>query len=891
MPGAERVFRAITDRVVDRPKRVVVACLLVTVLFAPGMALLESEAGSDQFTEGIDEADALDRVNEQFEPAFGGDEPTTQLIQRDGNVLDRRGLLAMLETAERLEDRDDLRVTEVSAAAMDVAAELDEDAETAGDARDAVERASTGEIDDAVDAAAEDPGFATLLSDDYNSESQTASAALGVVTHSFPASADTQSLQLEAREVAERAPGDVTVFGGGIVDNEFAQVIFDSLAIVVPAALAVILGLLAYAYRDPFDFVLGGVALLMTVVWTFGFTGYAGIAFSDVLIAVPVLLLAIGIDFGIHTVNRYREERAEGAEPTTAMRDALGQLTVAYSIIAGTTIIGFLANLTSSLDPLQEFGLVAGIGICFTLVIFVGFLPAAKLLVDRWRAERSLPEFGSRPLGSEDSALGRLLPSLSAISRPAPAVFLVVVLLLTAGAAGYGAGVDTTFDDDDFLPPSEQPGYVDYFPGPMQPGEYTATETIDFLSDNFATSEDDTVTVYVERRMTGDAALRGLDRAERDPPDTFVETDGRASATGVTDAIDGYADENPEFERLVDESALDDGPPNRNLDRIYGELRDSGYADFTGEYLADDDRSTRVVYDVESDAADAEITADARAVADRYRGDATATGQIVVFQAVSETIFDSAIVSLSAALGLSALLLIVLFRLFLGSPALGLVTLLPVAVTVAALTATMRLAGIPFNALTATILSITIGLGVDYTVHVAHRFHDEYVALGDADAAIETTLRGTGGALTGTMATTALGTGVLVLAITPILGQFGLLTAASISLAYLASLVVLPPALVAWAAVVERRPDLLWIGRALGGVESGSESGSDRGPPDGVDRSAEDARTDGGTVDDADGDRFEWSPALAAASRRSEPVADASDTSPRTGPDGRSQKR
>jgi len=168
----------------------------------------------------------------------------------------------------------------------------------------------------------------------------------------------------------------------------------------------------------------------------------------------------------------------------------------------------------------------------------------------------------------------------------------------------------------------------------MQPGEYTATETINFLSDNFATSEDDTVTVYVERRMTSDAALRSLDRAERDPPDTFVETDGRASATGVTDAIDGYADEDPEFGQLVDESALDDGPPNRNLDRIYGELRDSGYADFTGEYLADDSRSTRVVYDVESDASDAAITADAREVADRYRGDATATGQIVVVQAV-----------------------------------------------------------------------------------------------------------------------------------------------------------------------------------------------------------------------------------------------------------------
>ncbi|TKX55971.1 RND transporter, partial [Halorubrum sp. SP9] len=133
-------------------------------------------------------------------------------------------------------------------------------------------------------------------------------------------------------------------------------------------------------------------------------------------------------------------------------------------------------------------------------------------------------------------------------------------------------------------------------------------ETINFLSDNFATSEDDTVTIYVERRMTSDSALRSLARAERDPPDTFVTVDGRASAESVQSAIDAYAAEDPEFERLVENSALDDGRPNRNLDRIYAELRNSPYDDFTGEYLADDGRSARIVYAVESDASDAEIT-------------------------------------------------------------------------------------------------------------------------------------------------------------------------------------------------------------------------------------------------------------------------------------------
>jgi len=120
---------------------------------------------------------------------------------------------------------------------------------------------------------------------------------------------------------------------------------------------------------------------------------------------------------------------------------------------------------------------------------------------------------------------------------------------------------------------------------------------------------------------------------------------------------------------------------------------------------------------------------------------------------------------------------------------------------------------------------------------------------------------------------------VLVLAITPILGQFGLLTAASISLAYVASLVVLPPALIVWAAVVERRPDLLWTGRLVGGLGSGSDGGT--GTPDSVERTAEDARTDGGVVEgDAEG-RFQWSPPLNEADRRGAGGD----------PDDRSQKR
>ena len=147
-----------------------------------------------------------------------------------------------------------------------------------------------------------------------------------------------------------------------------------------------------------------------------------------------------------------------------------------------------------------------------------------------------------------------------------------------------------------------------------------------------------------------------------------------------------------------------------------------------------------------------------------------------------------------------------------GRPSLGLVNVVPVVVTVALLAGTMRYLGIPLNAITGTMLALTIGLGVDYSVHVVHRFADEHHQA-DLVTALDRTVRGTGGALLGSMLTTVFGIGVLALAVFPAIGQFGILTALSIIYAFFTSLLVLPPVLVIWS-----RATNVWPGgfRSLG---------------------------------------------------------------------------
>jgi predicted RND superfamily exporter protein len=378
-------------------------------------------------------------------------------------------------------------------------------------------------------------------------------------------------------------------------------------------------------------------------------------------------------------------------------------------------------------------------------------------------------------------------------------------VLTTAGSAVYGAGVETTFSQEDFLPPEEQPDYVTDLPEPFKPGTYTVTRTINFLDDNFETSQGDEVTVYVEGDIRRASTLESIQRAGRDPPETFV-ADGRvADYRSIIDVVDAYAAQNPEFAALVARSDTDaDGVPDENLEEIYDALLapESPVRGQATQYITEDYRGTKVVYSVEGDAEQSAVTQDAKNVADRYRADATATGSIVIFQDVSDLIFDSALQSLVLALTATAIFLVFIYRVLEGYGSFGLVNLVPIVVTLALIAGSMRALDIPLNALTATILSIAIGLGTDYSAHMVHRFADEYERNPDLFPALERTVRGTGGALTGSMLTTTTGIGVLTLAITPILGQFGMITGLSIFLSYATSLVVTPSVLVVWERFV-----------------------------------------------------------------------------------------
>ena len=800
----ERMVRAANHQIIDHPGRIVLAFLLVTAMFAGGLPKVAIDSGTDRFFESVSEHDTQQFVDDQFGRTFEAGDATTQVVVTDENVFSKRALLRMLELQRTLESDPSYRVSETTGIATGVARLIDPRATTPTQMLRAVETATPAEVREASRALLNRrPRVEQVLSEDRNLQQPRASATIVVVSHHLDAGdATLESVQEQVKGTAETSDGDVRVFGSAIQESGFDRAILESLSLIVPTVGVLILVFLVIAYRDPIDLVLALVSLIFAIVWTFGFMGYAGIAFNLMMVAVPVILLGVGIDFGIHAVNRYREERVGGKDSRESMLLANEQLLVAFVIVTVTNVIGFAANVTSKLEPVREFGVVVAVGIVFTFLVFGVFLPALKLYVDHWRQAHGIRQFAITPMGGEGSALGRALKFSAVLAKRRPFVLLAVIIIITGAAGASATNVQSEFETDDFLPYADHPPQLEVLPDEVAPSEFGITATSNYIKDTFTTTNTEQVTIYVEGPLRRNHALEAVHQMGNDPPPSFVRKGGQAVSRGIVTVIQAYAQQDREFAALVDRNDLDgNGVPDRNIGVIYDELLHSEYRDRALQYLTDDQRGTKVVYQVEASASQKEVTEDARIVAADGRFDAEATGDIIVFRALTEALMDSAVVSFGVAFGLTAVFLMLTFAVLEGRWSLGLANMMPVAVAIVLLVGTMPVLGITFNALTATILAITIGLGVAYSVHITHRFIDEYDERDDVHKSLLVTLGGTGGGVTASMLTTSGSVICMTLAVSPILGQFGLLTGVSTFFSYLTAVTVLPLTLRGWARV------------------------------------------------------------------------------------------
>ena len=124
--------------------------------------------------------------------------------------------------------------------------------------------------------------------------------------------------------------------------------------------MLVIAVLLFLFFRSGSDVALSLTGLAITIVGTLGFQGLAGPdglgligAPNSLTSMVPIMMIGLVVDYSIQTVAKYRELRDDGLAVSDATRGALAGVMLPLGLAAGTTIISFLTNLTSSIPALS----------------------------------------------------------------------------------------------------------------------------------------------------------------------------------------------------------------------------------------------------------------------------------------------------------------------------------------------------------------------------------------------------------------------------------------------------------------------------------------------------------------------------------------------------------
>ncbi len=916
--------------VAERRRATIVVVLIATLIVGAGAPAVELSTSLDQFRGGTQAAAEDDFVEREMSGSVAGVEQSL-LVVRNGNEsaansernrLSRAAFLTNLRIQERLLANGTVNRTLVAeqkpismANAVAIIAIRDEQGVPIDEMRieprppldaqrAAVRNLSAFQRDTytsyAVRQVLSDPehtwpdggGFAFVpLS--YEANGKTAPATGIVLSHDEDA--DPKNLTA-AQLTAERIANDelssseesAVIVGNGVINAELRQSSLDSLAIVGPFALGLMMLVLLLAYRDLADAALGLVGVGMVQLWTFGFMGWFGITFNQLFVAVPVLLMGLSVDYAIHVFMRHREERPPGAdrgadpradpeprggptrtdggdgedgdpddggfvfgedgagdEPdgddgpgtggdgvagaastpggrdpdpsgghavgeggsvTDTMTVGLAGVGTALTLVTLTTATGFLANLTSGVGPIREFGVVCAVGIVAALVVFGAFVPAMKVEVDRALEargrDRRQAAFGTT--GRFESFLGAIV---GFAHRTPWLVVGAAVLLTTAGVAG-AVQVPNDFEQDDLLvDDGDVPPWASALPPALQPANYTAKENLDYVEEA-GFIYDGTFTQYVIRGdVTDDDALERTQRAGDRVNDTGVvlQLPDRSYATRTpVRVMDTVADRNESFaavKRRAD--ADDDGIPDRNLAEVYDALYETApqaartvVAREDGEYVA-----LRVKIPVNGSYSEQVVTERVRNASAPVQGDGlrtTATGQPVENQAVAAQLLDTVSQGLAITLSVVLVILMLVYRRTEGYASLGAVTLLPVGMAVAWILGTMSLLGIPFNVMTALITSFTIGIGVDYAIHLSERYMQELEAQGETVGALETAVLGSGGAMLGSAITDIAGVGVLAFAILEPLQQFGVITALTIAYSFVGAVVVLPALLVLW---------------------------------------------------------------------------------------------
>jgi len=566
--------------------------------------------------------------------------------------------------------------------------------------------------------------------------------------------------------VIDNNPGSEEVIMGGqpFVRYAISGSIEEDIIYLLPIALILMVSILFFAFKEWKGVYMPFLIVIMSMILSFGVMALLGWHISLITILLPIMLIAIANDYGIHLIARYQEliQLDKEQNMKVVCQSIYHDLKRPIIITALTTIGGVLGLLTHTMIPAAQLGILAAIGIAFSLLLSIWFLPA---LLSYHKPSKAVRERDKTKLSSTDKWLNKF--SFWVTTYPKRIVFISIIIAIIGAFGLFFIKVDTNIEG--------------YFLGKSE-----VSKGIKLINNKFGGSQ------FISVLFSGDVLDPEL-LARMESYEEILLADkavGTVSSpvTLIKELSKGFYDENEAGYNQIPDSG----------DEIYQliEIFAMGGNEETVEQFIDFNyENSRMLISL-TDGSNIEGKRIVKKINELMKNEPNLqyiTGSCLTKIELADMVVIGQIKSLLLAIIIIFVLLSLIFKSFKA----GLISALPLSMAILLLFGLMGYLNIAIDVATALLSSIMIGVGIDYTIHFLWRFKKEFARGNDHKTAAHISLTTTGRGIIFNALSVIIGFLALTLSNFAPLRFFGALVVLSIATCLLSAL-ILVPSIVIW---------------------------------------------------------------------------------------------
>jgi len=578
--------------------------------------------------------------------------------------------------------------------------------------------------------------------------------------------ADQPILVEQIEKVLEENPGIEDIYIGGLpfVKKAITADIIKDVRILIPAAIMLMLGVLFISFRKLYGVLLPFGVVILSIFFGMGLLPVFGWQMALVTILLPILIISIANNYGIHLVTRFQELQS-GQNNSVVQHPAIttyNHLKYPVLLTGLTTIAGILGLLSHIIVPAKQVGVLAALGIAWALLLSLFFIPSVLSFVKKVNTSANNEKRKSKLV----SFLQKTATQVSLKPKRVIASFIAITLITGAGIIW----LKVDGNNENFFKE-----------------KHIVKQSAEKINKHFGGTQN--ISVVFNGDIKNPELLNRMDRYEQ----ILSKTEGVGNVISIASVL-------KEMSKALndpDEEYYDEIPPTREAVAQYLELYNMNGDPEDFEQMVDFDyENAHMIIRINNSDSYVVMQVVDR-VKELLKNEENAKiigGYGLISAEITQTIIKGQIISLVVAIIVITILLMLIFKSFTA----GIIGSIPLVMAITLLFGLMGFAGIPLDAATAMLSSIMIGIGVDYTIHFLWRYKSELKKGNNEQQAVITTLTSTGKGIVFNALSVMIGFSALLFSSFLPIKFFGFLVIISILTCLIAALIFVPAICMVW---------------------------------------------------------------------------------------------